>query len=169
VRRADTIELLGKLREQIPGLTLRTTLITGFPGETDEEFAELADFVAEQKFERLGVFTYSLEPDTPAARLPNHLPDEVKEQRRDALMQIQQQVAFEWGDSQIGRSVNVLIDSPAGEQAEVAIGRTVSDAPDVDCVVYVTGDDLLPGQIVPCEVVARSDYDLVAVAVGEPR
>lgn len=169
VRRAETEELLGKLRGKLPGVTMRTTFITGFPGETDEEFQELAEFIGEQKFERLGVFTYSLEPDTPAARLPNHLPEEVKESRRDALMEIQQQVAFEWGDAQVGQQRDVLIDGPADGQQGVAIGRTTSDAPDVDCVTYVTGEGLKAGQIVPCEIVARSDYDLVAVAVGEAR
>ncbi|MEM9185397.1 MAG: 30S ribosomal protein S12 methylthiotransferase RimO [Planctomycetota bacterium] len=169
VPRGATIELLGKLRDQIAGLTMRTTLITGFPGETDKEFAELAEFVAEQKFERLGVFTYSLEPDTPAARLPNHLPEEVKNARRDELMRVQQQVAFAWGDAQVGRAVDVLIDGPAGDQPGVAMGRTVCDAPDVDCAVYVTGENLPPGAFVPSEIVARSDYDLIAAAVGEPR
>lgn len=169
VRRAETEELLGKLREQLPGVTMRTTFITGFPGETDEEFQELAEFIAAEKFERLGVFTYSLEPDTPAARLPNHLPEDVKAERRDALMEIQQQVAFAWGDAEIGKQREVLMDGPAEDQGDVAIGRTTSDAPDVDCVTYVTGEDLKAGQIVPCEIVARSDYDLVAVPVGPAR
>ena len=166
VRRAETEELLGKLRDRIPGLTMRTTLITGFPGETDAEFAELAEFVEEQKFERLGVFTYSLEPDTPAARLPDHLPEEVKNARRDELMAIQQQVAFEWADRQVGKQLEVLIDGPTpDEQPGVAIGRTQSDAPDVDCITYVTGDDLKAGDFLNCEVVARSDYDLVAAPI----
>lgn len=162
VNRESTIELLDKLRSRIPGLTMRTTLITGFPGETEAEFEELLEFVAEQKFERLGVFTYSLEPDTPAARLPNHLPEDVKEQRREALMAVQQQVAFEHAESLVGQTMEVILDSPAPEQEGVWIGRTVADAPDVDCVVYVTGEGLKPGQIVSCEIVTRSDYDLVA-------
>ncbi len=169
VNRADTVALVGKLRERIPGLTMRTTFITGFPGETDEEFAELADFVAEQKFERAGVFTYSLEPDTPAARLPNHLPEELKEERREELMAIQQEIAFEFGDAQVGRQLDVLIDSAVPGEKNAWIGRTMADAPDVDCVAYVTGDRLKTGALVNCEVVARTDYDLATVAIGKPR
>ena len=169
VASGPTRELIQKLRDRIPGLVLRTTFITGFPGETNEEFQELSEFIAEEKFERLGVFTYSLEPDTPAARLPNHLPEDLKEERRGKLMEIQQQVAFEWGDAQVGKQVDVLIDSPVEGEEGVWIGRSAADAPDVDCITYVTGEGLASGKIVPCEVVARTDYDLVAVAVGEAR
>ncbi|QDV77920.1 Ribosomal protein S12 methylthiotransferase RimO [Planctomycetes bacterium K2D] len=169
VASGPTRELVQKLRDRIPNLVLRTTFITGFPGETDADFAELCDFVEEFRFERLGVFTYSLEPDTPAARLPNHLPEEIKEQRRDELMAIQQRLAFEWADAQIGKQMDVLIDNPVPGERAAWIGRTAADAPDVDCVAYVTGEGLQPGDIVPCEVVARNDYDLVTVAVGEPR
>ena len=91
---------------------MRTTFITGFPGETDEQFEELVDFVEQQKFERLGVFTYSFEPDTPAAQLPDHLPEEVKNERRDRLMAVQQEIAFDWNEAQIGRRLDVLIDRP---------------------------------------------------------
>lgn len=169
VNRTDTEALLSRLRSRIPNLVLRSTMITGFPGETEQDFLTMCDFVEEHRFERLGVFTYSLEPDTPAARLPDHLPEEVKAERRDHLMAIQQEIAFDWGDSQIGREVDVLIDIPLEGQPGVWIGRTAADAPDVDCVTYVTGDGLAPGQIVPCEVVARSDYDLAAAPIGEPR
>lgn len=165
VNRASTEELIAKLRERVPGLVLRSTMITGFPGETHEEFAELLEYVEKERFERLGVFTYSLEPDTPAARLPNHLDESTKNSRRDQLMALQQQVAFEFADSQIGVQQPVIIDTPVPEEEGAWIGRTVADAPDVDCVVYVTGEDLAPGQIVDCEVVARSDYDLIAVAL----
>lgn len=165
VNRAATEELVGKLRERVPGLILRSTMITGFPGETDEEFAELLEYVERERFERLGVFTYSLEPDTPAAKLPNHLDEETKLARRDALMELQQQIAFEFADSQVGTQQPVMIDSPVPGEATAWIGRTVADAPDVDCVTYVTGEKLSAGEIVNCEVVARSDYDLVAVAL----
>lgn len=169
VTRGETETLLGKLRERIPQLVLRTTFITGFPGETDEHVAELADFIRAQRFQRLGVFTYSYEPDTPAARLPDHLPEEVKASRRDYLMGIQQEIAFAWNDAQIGRQFDVLIDSPVPGQPEAWIGRSYADAPDVDGVVYVTGPGLSPGKLVPCEVVARNEYDLVAAACGDPR
>ncbi len=168
VASGPTRELINKLRKRIPGLVMRTTLITGFPGETDAEFEELCAFVEEQKFERLGVFTYSLEPDTPAAKLPNHLPEELKQSRYDRLMEIQQQVAFDWGDQQVGSQIEVLIDSKIPGEAGAWIGRTAADAPDVDCIAYVTGEGLKLGQFVSCEVVARTDYDLAVVAVNEP-
>jgi len=168
VNRAGTEELIGRLRSAIADLTLRTTFITGFPGETDAEFDELLGFVRAQKFERLGVFTYSREPNTPADRLDGHLPDEVKNDRRDRLMAAQQQVAFAWNESQIGRRVDVLLDTQVpGEQAW--IGRTCADAPEIDGVVYVSGDNLRPGQLVACEIVASKEYDLIGVAVDEPR
>jgi ribosomal protein S12 methylthiotransferase len=169
VNREDTLALLAKLRERIPNLVLRTTFITGFPSETDAEFEELMQFVAEQRFERLGVFTYSFEPDTPAARLPDHLPEEVKNERRDRLMEVQQQVAFEWNEAQMGRRLDVLIDSAVPDEKNAWIGRSYADAPDVDGVVYVSGKHLKLGAIVPCEIVASSGYDLVAAAVDEPR
>ena len=147
---------------------MRTTFITGFPGETDADFDELVEFVGEQQFERLGVFTYSLEPDTPAAKLPDHVPEEVKNERRDQLMAVQQEVAFEWNDAQVGRRLDVLIDSAVPEEKNAWIGRSYADAPDVDGVVYVTGEKLSAGALVPCEIVGYSDYDLVAAAVGEP-
>lgn len=169
VNRQQSIELLGKLRAQIPNVVMRTTFITGFPGETDADFDELAEFIAEQRFERMGVFTYSFEPDTPAAKLPEHLPEELKNERRDRLMEVQQQVAFEWNDAQIGRQMDVIIDSAVPEEPHAWIGRSYADAPDVDGVVYVSGENLAVGSIVPCEIVARNEYDLVAAAVGEPR
>ncbi|MCH2129451.1 MAG: 30S ribosomal protein S12 methylthiotransferase RimO [Pirellulaceae bacterium] len=169
VSRKKTEELLGKLRERIPGLALRTTMITGFPGETDEHFETLADFVRKQKFERLGAFTYSLEPDTPAASLPGHLPETVKEARRDTLMEIQQQNAFAWNQQQIGRQVDVLIDLPVEGQPNAWIGRWYVDAPDIDSVTYVTGDNLAAGQIVRCEIVDCQQYDLIAAAIDTPR
>jgi len=169
VNRAETETLLGKLRSKIPGLTLRTTFITGFPGETDAQFAELVDFVREQRFERLGVFTYSFEPDTPAARLPDHVDPGVKEARRDQLMAVQQEVAFAWNRAQLGRRMDVLLDRAVPGEKHAWVGRSHADAPDVDGVVYVTGKKLAAGKIVPCEIVAESDYDLVGVAVGKPR
>jgi ribosomal protein S12 methylthiotransferase len=169
VNRADTIDLLAKLRDRIPNLVMRTTIITGFPGETQEEHEELAEFIAEQKFERLGVFTYSFEPDTPAAKLPDHLSEEVKNERRDELMEVQQDVAFDWNDAQVGRKLDVIIDSAVPDEENAWIGRSYADAPDVDGVVYVTGEGISTGSMVPCEIVARSDYDLVGVAIDNPR
>jgi ribosomal protein S12 methylthiotransferase len=169
VNRRETEELLSKLRGAIPNLVMRTTFITGFPGEADEEFDELVEFVAEQRFERLGVFTYSFELDTPAARLPDHVSEELKEERRNRLMEVQQQNAFDWNDAQIGRRLDVLVDAAVPEEKNAWVGRSYADAPDVDGVVYVTGEELKTGALVPCEIVARNDYDLVAVAIGDPR
>jgi ribosomal protein S12 methylthiotransferase len=169
VNRQETEELLARLRARIPNLVMRTTFITGFPGETEAEFDELVEFVAEQKFERLGVFTYSFEPDTPAARLPDHLPEEVKEERRGRLMAAQQANAFAWNDAQIGRQLEVVIDGAVPGEKNAWVGRSYADAPDVDGVVYVTGERLSVGALVPCEIVATSEYDLVAAAVGDAR
>ncbi|QDU93669.1 30S ribosomal protein S12 methylthiotransferase RimO [Lignipirellula cremea] len=171
VSREETESLLVKLRSGIPNLTMRTTFITGFPGETDAQFEELVDFVAEQRFERAGVFTYSLEGDTPAALIDGHLPEEVKNERRDRLMAVQQPIAFEHAQSQIGKKIEIILDQPAPGQKFAFIGRTLADAPDVDSVAYVTGTKkqrLKPGDIVSAEVVAAQDYDLIAAAVGKP-
>ncbi|HEX3725179.1 MAG TPA: 30S ribosomal protein S12 methylthiotransferase RimO, partial [Pirellulales bacterium] len=169
VSRSATEELLSKLRASVKGLIMRTTMIAGFPGETDEQFEELVEFVQAQRFERLGVFSYSLEPDTPAARLPDHLPEAIKEARQQRLMEVQQTIAFEWNQAQIGRRLEVLIDRAVPDERNAWLGRSYADAPDVDGVVYVTGQKLKPGKLVPCEIVATSDYDLVGVAVGKPR
>ncbi len=174
VNRADTETLLEKLRERIPNLVMRTTIITGFPGETNEHFEELIEFVREQKFERLGVFTYSYEPDTPAAKLPDQVPEEVMQERRNRLMAEQQKIAFAWNDAQIGRQLDVLIDrqvpgAPLSMKGTAWIGRSYTDAPDVDGVTYVTGEGLSTGDLVKCEIVARKDYDLIAVAIEKPR
>ncbi|MEM9352062.1 MAG: 30S ribosomal protein S12 methylthiotransferase RimO [Planctomycetota bacterium] len=168
VNRADTEDLLHRMREAIPDLVLRTTFITGFPGETDAQFDELEQFVRDHRFERMGAFTYSIEPGTPAVKLPDHLPDEVKEERRDRLMAVQQEIAFEWNDRQAGRRLPVLIDGPVPEQPGAWIGRTFADAPDVDGLVYVSTAEkaeLVPGEFVECEIVGSQGYDLIAAAV----
>ena len=171
VTRDETEALIEELRSGIPNLTLRTTFITGFPGETDSAFEELADFVRQQRFQRLGVFTYSHEESTPSAQLKDHLPEHVKQQRRDALMQIQQQVAYDWAAAQIGGRQEMILDRPLEDEENVWIGRTVADAPDVDAVALVSEDQqtLHAGALVECEVVTHHDYDLVAIATGPPR
>ncbi|MGN6135897.1 MAG: 30S ribosomal protein S12 methylthiotransferase RimO [Aureliella sp.] len=168
----DTRRLVEKLRARIDGLVLRTTFITGFPGETEQHVDELADFIAEAKFERAGVFTYSLEPDTPAARLTDHVPEEVKQARHERLMLVQQRVAFDWTEQTIGNAFEVIIDKPFDTKRNVWIGRTYADAPDVDALVYVTGQPRHPiaaGRIMPVEVVDRRGYDLIAATVGPGR
>ncbi|EMI23727.1 SSU ribosomal protein S12P methylthiotransferase [Rhodopirellula europaea SH398] len=166
--RALQTDIVQKLRSRIDSLVMRTTMITGFPGETEEDFVELMDFVKESRFENLGVFTYSIEEDTPAARLPNRVDPEVAARRRDDLMELQQQIAFDWNDSRVGGIEEVLIDAEMPEQEGVFIGRTRSEAPDVDGLIYVSQVDpdspVEIGQIRPCEIVASQGYDLVAAA-----
>jgi len=162
--RAETEAILDRLRATIPGLVMRTTFIVGFPGETEEAFEELLDFVRQARFERLGVFPYSDEPDTPAARLPNRIPDDVKQDRRNRVMAAQQEVAFAFQQSLVGQTLDVLIDGPAGPAHGPGVwrGRSYADAPDVDGLVYVRDRRLRPGDLIPCEIIAAEDYDLVA-------
>ncbi|HJN67464.1 MAG TPA: 30S ribosomal protein S12 methylthiotransferase RimO, partial [Pirellulales bacterium] len=117
----------------------------------------------EQRFERLGVFTYSREEETPAARLDGHVPEDVKEARRSRLMECQQTIAFQYNAAQVGRQLDVLIDRPHPEEPGVWLGRTYADAPDIDGLVFVTAEDLSPGELVACEIVATQEYDLIAV------
>jgi ribosomal protein S12 methylthiotransferase len=165
VNRAATEELLTRLRGAIPGLTLRTTFIVGFPGETDAEFEELVAFVRAQRFERVGVFPYSYEPDTPATRLDGHLPEEVKTERRDRLMEAQQEVAFAWSRGQVGKELEVIIDGPDPELPNHHLARGHADAPDIDGVVRVKGKALRSGDLVRVKVTAADGYDLAARAI----
>ena len=170
VTRSKTEALIDLLRERIPDLTLRTTFIAGFPGETEAEFAELTEFVEAQKFDHMGVFVYSYEESTPSSKLADHVPKEVKHERRERLMALQQQVAFERNASRLGRQMDVLIDGPVSGEPNVWKGRTKEDAPDVDGLVYVTGNEhsLASGAITRCEIVASQDYDLIGAALGKP-
>jgi ribosomal protein S12 methylthiotransferase len=167
VNRAETEKLIGKLRSRIPNLALRTTFITGFPGETDRQFAELREFVADTRFERMGVFTYSLEPGTPAVKLDGHLPEDVKQARRDELMALQQKNAFEYGDSLVGRRLDVLLDERLDERTWS--GRSFADAPEIDGSVFVSGVGLQAGEFVPAKIAARQDYDLIGEAAATLR
>jgi ribosomal protein S12 methylthiotransferase len=162
--RAETEEIIGRLRSAMPGLVLRTTFIVGFPGEAEAEFEELLGFVEQTKFERLGVFPYSMEPDTPAAKLPGHVPDEVRLSRRDRVMEAQQPIAFGFNASLVGRTLDVLIDAPAPADLGPGVwsGRSYADAPDVDGLVFVRDRNLRPGDLVPCEILSSEGYDLVA-------
>ncbi len=169
--RAQTVEIVDRLRATIPGLVLRTTFIAGFPGETEAEFEELLDYIKATKFERLGVFPYSLEPDTPAAKLAGHLSDAVRIERRDRAMAAQSEIAFAFNQSMIGRELDVLIDGPAADpalaEAGLMAGRTYADAPDVDGICYVEGPDIHPGDLVKCVIVGASGYDLVARPIAD--
>ena len=168
VDRAATEALLGRLRKNLPDLALRTTFIVGFPGETDAEYEELRRFVTDFKFERLGVFPYSTEADTPAAKLDGHLPDDVKAARVAGVMEAQQAVAFGWAEAQVGRDHPVVIDGPDPEFASHFRGRTYADSPDIDCAVRVKGKGLRAGDFVKVKVTAADGYDLAGRAVGKP-
>jgi ribosomal protein S12 methylthiotransferase len=169
VNRAATEELLGRLRQAIPDLALRTTFIVGFPGETEAEFEELLAFVRASRFERVGVFPYSLEPGTPAERLDGHLPEEVKAARRDRLMEAQQEIAFAWGRDQVGKELEVIVDGPDPEVPNHALARSYADAPDIDGLVRVKGKALRPGDLVRVKVTAADGYDLAARALKASR
>ncbi|MFO0816127.1 MAG: 30S ribosomal protein S12 methylthiotransferase RimO [Gemmatales bacterium] len=161
VTKKQTVELVNNLRDAIPDLVLRTTFIVGFPGETEDQFAELCDFAKEMHFERAGVFTYSFEPSTPATKLPGHLDEEIKNERRDRLMKTQQKVAFQWSRKQVGKTLDVLIDSPDPELPGWWLGRSYADAPDIDPIVKVKSKKIAPGDLVPVKITASEGYDLL--------
>ena len=162
VNRDRTLELLDKLADRVPNLVLRTTLVVGFPGETEEQFEELRSFVGGGRFARLGVFPYSPEPGTPAMKLDGHLPKDVREARAEAIMAEQQPHAFAFGDSLIGYELDVLVDE-VGEDG-VASGRTFADAPEIDGLVHFTTPDAKVGAMVPVELTGRDGYDWLGVA-----
>ena len=168
VDRAATEALLRKLRAAWPKLAMRTTFIVGFPGETEAEYEELKQFVAEQKFERVGVFPYSLEPGTPAEKLEGHIPEDVKAARVAGVMEAQQRVAFEYAQAQIGTEQVVVIDGPDPEFANHFRGRTTADSPDIDCEVRVKSKSLRPGDFTIVKITAADGYDLVAKTIGKP-
>ena len=170
VDKAQTEDLLAKLREEIPGLVLRTSLIVGFPGETDAAYQELVDFVEKWKFERAGVFEFSAEPGTPAAAMDGQVPDEIKRRRLDRICAKQERISRRFARSFIGRTVDVMLDSRGVSDGgttmrNVCVGRTYAEAPDVDPLVYVTGRDLEVGSVVRCEIVDAQGLDLIAVPV----
>ena len=159
--RAALTEQICHIREMVPGITLRTTLITGFPGETEEDFNELAEFVHEMKFERLGCFAYSQEEGTPAAALPDQLPQEVKEHREEVIMEDQMVIMLEKGEEMVGKTVEVLTEG-FDRYAECYFGRTQADAPDVDGKVFFVAHRKKPhyGQFVHVKITECVDGDL---------
>ncbi len=159
--REDLVKLVGYLRKEIPDICLRTTLITGFPGETEEMFAGLKEFVEEMQFDRLGVFAYSPEEDTIAADMPNQIPEEVKEARKEEIMLLQQKIAFEKARSRKGTTLSVMVEGRLVED-NVLIGRSYMDAPGVDGYVFVnTERDLESGKMIEVLVEASHEYDLI--------
>lgn len=158
-RQRDVRELIAKIRASIPNVSIRTSLIVGFPGETEEEFERLCDFVREMRFDRLGVFTYSNEEDTPASRLPNHVPDEVKEWRANTLMEIQRSVARDSGSRHVGQVLDVLLERYDG-RSDVYVGRSQYDAPEIDGEVFVSGCTADIGTITKVRITHAFEYDL---------
>ncbi len=158
---ADLRRIIGRLREEIPDICLRTTLITGFPGETQEDHEELMAFVEECEFDRLGVFTYSAEEDTPAAGMPEQVEEEVKEERQAELMELQQEIAFEKAEDMKGRELTVFIEGQvADENAYVA--RTYRDAPGVDGYLFINTEEMLmSGDFARVRVTGALEYDLI--------
>ena len=160
-------DIVSRLREEIPDIVLRTTLITGFPGETEEEHQELLEFVDELEFDRLGVFPYSPEEGTPAAEMPDQIPEDIKEKRRDEIMSLQQEISAQKGEDRIGQELLVMIEGAlSGESAY--IGRTYADAPKVDGYIFVqTGELLMTGDFAKVRVTGAMEYDLIGELCDE--
>lgn len=157
----ELVDIIGKLRSEIPDICLRTTLITGFPGETKEQHEELIEFVDEMEFDRLGVFTYSPEEDTPAAEMPDQIDEEVKLDRQADLMELQQEIAFDNAQDMVGREVLVMIEGKVADE-NAYVGRTYRDAPNVDGLIFInTDEELLSGDFARVKVTGAIDYDLI--------
>lgn len=163
----ELVDIVTKLRKEIPDICLRTTLITGFPGETEEQHQELVEFVDEMEFDRLGVFTYSPEEDTPAATMPDQIEEEVKFERQAELMELQQEVAFDTAEKMIGREMLVMIEGKIADEPAY-VGRTYRDAPKVDGLIFVeTGELLMSGDFAKVTVTGAEEYDLIGGLTNE--
>lgn len=163
--RDQMIEVVARLREQVPGIVIRTSLIVGFPGETDRDFEELLDFIEIIRPERAGVFKFSREEGTRAYDMPEQVPDDVAEARRDAAMEALRRISREYGLSRVGSKVRVIVDGPSDESDLVVEARSFAEAPDVDGKIYIGDATLRPGQLVDVIIEDASDYDLAAVLV----
>ena len=159
--KAQLVDTIRTLREEIPDITLRTTLITGFPGETEEQHQELVEFVDQMEFDRLGVFTYSPEENTPAAEMPDQISEEVKEDRQAELMELQQEIAFDLAEDMIDREVLVMIEGKVADE-NAYVGRTYRDAPNVDGLIFInTDEELMSGDFAKVKVTGAMEYDLI--------
>jgi ribosomal protein S12 methylthiotransferase len=152
-----TRRLIADLRRAMPDVSLRTSFIVGYPGETEREFEALLDFVAENQFDRVGVFVYSPEEGTPAALMADPVPDEVKADRYDRLMAVQQEISHQIQQAQVGRALDVLVE---GQGDGLSVGRSYRDAPEIDGMVFLTGD-VPVGEIVPARITGAMEYDLI--------
>lgn len=165
--KAELKECISTLRREIPDIALRTTFICGFPGETQEDHEELMEFVDEMEFERVGVFTYSAEEDTPAYSYPDQIPEEVKEERRADVMELQQEIAFEHCENMVGKVLDVMIEGKVADEPAY-VGRTYMDAPNVDGLIFVNADEMLmSGDFVRVKVTGASEYDLIGEVYHE--
>lgn len=157
----ELIDIVQKLRKEIPDICLRTTLITGFPGETQEQHEEVMEFIDTLEFDRLGAFTYSLEEDTPAATFEDQIDEEVKEDRQADIMELQQEIAFDKAEDMIGREVLVMIEGKVADE-NTYVGRTYRDAPNVDGLIFINTDvELISGDFAKVKVTGALDYDLI--------
>ncbi|MDO4522350.1 MAG: 30S ribosomal protein S12 methylthiotransferase RimO [Eubacteriales bacterium] len=165
--RADLEEIISRLRKEIPEIALRTTLITGFPGETQEDHEELMAFVDETEFDRLGVFTYSQEEDTPAAEMPDQIPEEIKKERQAELMELQQEVSLDKNDRMVGKTVLAMVEGYLSDE-NVYVARTQADAPGVDGYLFInTGETLVSGDFVKVKITGALEYDLIGEIENE--
>lgn len=165
--KAEIEKRIADLRREIPDIAIRTTLISGFPGETEEDHQILMEFVDNMEFERLGVFAYSAEEDTPAAEYPDQVPQELKEDRRDEIMELQQEIAFEHSEAMVGKILDVMIEGKVADEPAY-VGRTYMDAPNVDGFIFVNADfELMSGDFVRVKVTGAQDYDLIGEVYHE--
>ena len=166
--RAEVTELIRRLREQVPDITLRTTLMSGFPGETEEDHAENLSFVKEMRFDRLGVFAYSKEEGTAAAKFKNQVPKRLRVKRRNEIMRLQQGIAFEKAREMPGRSLTVMVEGQVSDEENVYVGRTCMDAPDVDGYLFFrSAEERLSGDFVRVKVTGAKGYDLIGEVEDE--
>lgn len=162
--RQELVDVITKLRNNIPDIALRTTLITGFPGETEEDIDDLLDFVDTMEFDRLGVFTYSPEEGTPAASMTDQIPENIKEERRNRIMELQQEVSLDKSADMVGRVIPVMVEGKITDD-DAYVGRSYKDAPNVDGYVFInTNAQLMSGQIINVSITGSMEYDLI----GEP-
>ena len=162
--RHDPRAVVDTVRRFLPDAALRTSIIAGFPGETEEDFSQLLDFVRDTRFTHLGVFAYEPEDGTPAAVMPDQIPDAKKERRRDEIMEMQAEISAEMLESYVGQRMEVLVDAPHGEWPGLHTGRVWMQAPEIDGITYISGPGTVPGAMLEADIVESADYDLTALA-----